>query len=104
MQHPIAFRIEYYNGSWMVSEKDRPDTKVPVDSAIVDTLKAKPGYVEGYIVAVHGLDLELAQHLDPATLHTLGVAAQIRRNPPPHRGLVRIQLMPDGQFERQALR
>lgn len=100
MQHPKVFRIEYYNGSWFVLNPDPSTQKVAIDTALVDTLKARPGCVEGYIVSVHGLDMEQAKHLERATLHTLGVAAQIRRNPPPMGGLTRIQLLPDGQFER----
>lgn len=83
-------------------DPDNESVKVPVDSAIVDVVRAKPGCVVGYIVSVQGLDLEIAKHLSPSALRALGVGTQVRRIHPAHPKEERIQLLDGGLWERYA--
>lgn len=100
LKHPQKFQIEWHQTSWFVLDPDNESVKVPIDSAIVDVVRAKPGCVVGYIVSIQGLDIEIAKHLSRPALMALGVGAQVRRIAPPPRGMERVQLTEGGGRER----
>lgn len=91
------FTLEWNANQWYVLDPDNANLKVPIDTALVDVISLRHGRVLGYIVAVHGLDLEWARHMDKRTLADLGVGAQTRRAPiqKARRG----QLCADGRVE-----
>jgi hypothetical protein len=75
------FRIEWHCNQWYIVDPDNVSVKVPIDSALVDVVNLRHGCVEGYIVSVHGLDLEWASRMDLPTLRAIGVGAQLKRAP-----------------------
>lgn len=50
-----------------------------VDVAIMSATRRGERFVDGYVVACHGLDMQTAEHLDPLQLTALGVGAQLGR-------------------------
>lgn len=91
------FRIEFRDSQWSVLDPDNVNQRIPIDTAVIDITFQGVHAVEGYIVAVHGLDQEISKYLSPASLRDLGVGAQLRRAPfsKTRRG----QLTPDGGVE-----
>lgn len=89
-------RIRFTDGQWLV-EGVSP-APIPIDTALVDVAYLAPGYVEGYIVAVHGLPQEAAEDLTKLGLTVLGA-----RGPSSQRAFVprtsRGQLTADGKVE-----
>ena len=90
------FRLSFISNQWGVCSRDG-SPRIPVDTAIVDVTYQSPNHIEGYIVAVHGLDQEVAKYLDSQTLRDLGVGAQVRRAP--RLKTRRAQLNADGSVE-----
>lgn len=80
MDRDQKLTLEWSHGKWFVLDP-AGGGRVPIDTAIVDVTYCQPGLVEGFIVAVHGLDLEIAQHMSRETQQALGVGAQLRRSP-----------------------
>jgi hypothetical protein len=96
------FRITWQQGVWVITDPSSPHSQeIQVDSAVVTATRRAAGWVEGFIVAVHGLDLEVAARLDRQTLSSLGVGSHLRANagPPTRRTPGRVYLMPDGQMQ-----
>lgn len=88
--------IRFTDGQWYV-EGVGP-SPIPIDTAVVDISYLSPGYVEGYIVAVHGLPQEAAQNLSKLDITSLGArgpSSQWPRVPRTRRG----QLTADGRVE-----
>ena len=89
-------RIRFTDGQWFV-EGVSP-APIPIDTALIDVSYVTPGYVEGYIVAVHGLPQEVAEDLTKLGLTVLGA-----RGPSSQRAFVprtrRGQLTADGKVE-----
>lgn len=96
MHSPQLFQIEWHQTSWFVLDPVNESVKVPIDSAVVDAVKARPGCVTGYIRAVHGLDMEIAKKMNRTDLMNLGV--QTLRMPPASRSYERIQLEAGGGY------
>lgn len=98
MHKTQKFRIEFTNGQWSILDPDNVNNRIPIDTAVVDVTFLHPNLVEGYIVSVHGLDFELAQHLSAQTLRDLGAGGPLTQ-----RGVTmkteRGQLTPEGGVE-----
>lgn len=102
-KNSMKFRIEWQERAWFIVDPDNADGRVEIDQAVVDaTLVDKQDRtVEGYILAVHGIDFEVAKHLDRPTLNQLGIAANLRSITPPPRaasGLRRVRLEAGGRI------
>jgi hypothetical protein len=89
-------RIRFIEGQWFV--EGAGPSQIPIDTALVDVVYLAPGYVEGYIVAIHGLPQEVAQDLTKFGLTVLGA-----RGPSSQRAFIprtrRGQLTADGRVE-----
>jgi hypothetical protein len=99
-KNSMKFRMESHEGTWFIVDPDNADGRVQIDQALVDATHISQHEVEGYILAVHGLDFEVAKRLDRPTLNQLGVAANLRSVPPPPfkgSGLRRVRLEPGGR-------
>jgi hypothetical protein len=102
-KNSLKFRIEWQEGAWFIVDPDNADVRVQIDQAVVDAThySTKERFVEGHILAIHGLDFEIAQRLDRATLNHLGVAANLRQLPAPPRpgsGMRRVRLEAGGRI------
>jgi len=76
---------------------------VEIDSAAIAVTERGKDWVQGYLLAVHGLPQDAAQHFDMQTLHALGLAAHVKGySPPPHLNRDRYQLTQGGRIERDA--
>lgn len=91
-------RAEYAQGSWSFMDPSNPQNRVKFDQALMDATHVNRTHIEGYVRAVHGVDLEIAQYLDIRTKESLGIMAAHRLG----RGqtLQRVRLMPDGTVEK----
>lgn len=89
-------RIRFTDGQWFV--EGMSPSPIPIDTALVDVVYLAPGYVEGYIVAIHGLPQEVEQDLTKFGLTVLGA-----RGPSSQRAFIprtrRGQLTADGRVE-----
>ncbi len=100
MIHGQLLKIERQDGAWCIKQPGSTHTaSIKVDSAVVNATKVGNSFVEGYIVAVHGLDQDIAEHLDPLQLKALGVGAQYRARPAGQRGTRRVSLLVDGTIQ-----
>jgi hypothetical protein len=97
MNLELKFTLTWHGNQWYVQDPHNVNLRVPIDTAVVDVTYQGDKFVEGYIVAVHGLDQEIAQHLSKASLQALGVGAQLRRNPA--KKVRRGQLAPGGRVD-----
>lgn len=99
--NPSQFvKIEWHSGAWNIRNPGASDAaSIKVDSAVVNATKVGNSFVEGYIVAVHGLDQNIAEHLDPYQLKSLGVGAQYRARPAGQAGTRRVSLLVDGRIQ-----
>lgn len=82
MQKPLKFRIEFLNSRWYIVDPDNASNHVPIDTALMDVTFFRPGVVEGYVVAVHGLDMEIASTLDVQVLRALGATGPTHQRAP----------------------
>lgn len=96
------FRIARREDSWYIEDPFNPKGPgVPIDSATVDATRTGTDFVEGYIVATHGVSLEVVDLLNRAQLRDIGIAAQLRSQN--HNRRHRVHLMADGTISRQTL-
>lgn len=84
--------------------RDLFDLRVPgirVDGAVVRATRVGKGFVEGTISAVHGLDQEIAQHLDRHQLSALGVGFPMKPSTLRNVGgrVQHVHLMADGKIK-----
>lgn len=89
--------------AWFVVDTTDSSAKVRVDQLVVDAtyVSQDNAVVEGYILAAHGIDFEIASRLDRPILNQLGLAANLRSVPPPPRrgsGLSRVRLLESGRI------
>ena len=55
--HSSLVKVEWHEGAWNIKHPGASDAaSIKVDSAVVNAIKVGNNFVEGYIVAVHGLD------------------------------------------------
>lgn len=88
--------IRLIEGAWKFVDED--GNTVPFDQAIVDATYVSPERVDGYVVAVHGLPMEVTQYLPLKTLSGLGVNATHRLGHGPT--VRRVRLTEGGVMER----
>lgn len=107
MKQNQKLKIEWQGNSWVVKDPLSPKTAgIKIDGAVVNVTARGERFVEGYIVAVHGLDLGVAQHLDPSQLAALGVGAHLRAHAvaetrwaaQTRRSFGKVSLMPGGRI------
>jgi hypothetical protein len=94
------FKIEWRAGSWIILDPFNPGTAgIKIDGAVVNATARGDNFVEGHIVAVHGIDMEIAQHLGRHELASLGIGAHLRAHavPAAQRSLGKLHLMPGGR-------
>lgn len=86
-------RCVYANGAWKFV--DEAGNKIEFDQAVIKPIYQSANVVEGYVVSVHGISQEVAQHFDSELRSELGVVY------PPRPGLTRkcVRLMPGGVIE-----
>ena len=96
MSNNVKVRIEAHDGSWYFV--DNNSHKIKFDQAVVDATHVSEKFVEGYVVAVHGVEQEIAQYLDSKTLHTLGVGSVHRLGHGPT--IRRVRLLEGATMER----
>lgn len=89
------------HGSWVINDFEGSQPGIKVDSVVVNATRWVGSYVEGYIIAVHGISQEVAQGLDRDQLSDLGIGSQMRRSTARSsaRGQKRLYLMEDGQVQ-----
>lgn len=100
-KHKKQFRIQWQRGAWAITERQGHAPAIRVDGAVVSATQRGDGFVEGYIVALHGLNLEDAQGLDRFQLADLGVGGHLRGNTPARHQTQhgKVHLMADGQIQ-----
>ena len=71
-----------------------------VDALVMRATRTGKGFAEGFIIAVHGLDQEIAGKLDNASLKLLGVGSQFRGQSISPKGVkaARMNLNADGRI------
>lgn len=93
---------------WSIIDPKDATINIPFDQAIVDATWVESNYVEGYVTAIHGVDMDLVGHLDIETLRALGIGAQlVSQKPIGHilaGGMRRVRLTQDGSIERVGAR
>lgn len=90
------YRLQWEQNAWVITDPaDSGSERITVDSAVVNATRRGANFVEGYIVASHGLDLSTAANLDRRELVNLGVAAQVRHCQA-MRGVQRVHLLAGG--------
>lgn len=90
-------RAEFTNGSWAFVDMTNPSNRVRFDQALVDATYVGHTRVEGFVRSVHGVDLEIAQHLESQLKLELGIAGVHRLGRGPT--LKRVRLMEGGGIE-----
>ena len=102
MRQNEILRVERSNNTWLITDPDDPRAgKVSVDAAVVAVTTQGKGWVQGYVLAVHGLDFEAAKDFRQGALNALGVASQVKGfAPPPNALRNRYQLTQDGEIKR----
>lgn len=87
----------YANGTWTFVDPANRAFGVPVEQAVIDVTYARNHFVEGYVKAVHGVDMEQVKYLDSHTKTVLGITGTHRLG---RVGTMkRVRLMPDGTIE-----
>ena len=88
---------EFTNGSWAFVDMANPNNRVKFDQALLDATFVGRSRAEGFVKSVHGIDMEIAQHLDSQTKIALGVTATHRLGRGPT--LKRVRLCEGGVIE-----
>lgn len=100
MNQSQQVKVEWHSGAWNIYHPGAPHaTGIKVDSAVVNATRVGNNFVEGYIVAVHGLDQSIAERLETSQLRSLGIGAQYRARPAGQAGTRRVSLNADGQIQ-----
>ena len=96
------FRIEWQQGSWVITDPGAPEARsFSVDGAVVNATARGNGFVEGFIVSVHGLDMAVAGTLNKHQLRDLGVGSHLRAHAvaPSQRAAGKVHLLAGGQIQ-----
>ena len=90
-------RATYANSTWALFDPSNPSFKLTVDQAVIDVTLYRHNLVEGYVKAVHGVDMEQVKYLDSHARAALGITGMHRLG---RTGtLKRVRLMSDGTVE-----
>lgn len=90
-------RATYANGTWAFVDPSNPSFRLPLEQALIDVTYVRHHLVEGYVKAVHGVDMEQVKYLDSHTRSVLGIAGNHRLG---RVGTMkRVRLMSDGTVE-----
>mgnify|MGYP000116383702 CR=1 FL=1 len=93
-----ALRIERVGNYWEITDPAAAGFGIKVDAVTVSATRCKGSVVEGYVTAVYGLDLEVANCMDRDQLARLGVS--VPRRAARQTGLRLLSLNTDGTIER----
>lgn len=75
----LEIRADWNGVSWVIRDIGNPrGGGLRVEALVMRATRTGEGFAQGYIVAVHGLDQEVARELDNASLKLLGVGAHLR--------------------------
>ncbi len=101
MKETLDVRVERKGSSWVIRECGYPNSVgILVDSLVMTSARYGPGFAEGRIVSVHGLDQGIAACLNAAQLAALGVGAYLRNvSGSNRRGQRKIYLTTDGKVQ-----
>jgi hypothetical protein len=89
----IRVRCVYVNRTW--NFVDEAGNKIEFDQAVIQPIYQTPTVVEGYVISVHGIDMEMAQHFDADLRKELGIVYPVKIPP-----VNCLRLMPGGLIER----
>lgn len=93
-------RADYTKGSWAFVDSSNSSNRVKFEQALIDATLITATRIEGYVRSVHGIDQELAAHLDSESRMAVGIKATHRLGRVGT--LHRVRLMPCGGIEREA--
>lgn len=80
MNSNLEVVVKRENGRWVIREFGYPGSPgIKVDALVVSAANHGDDFVQGRIVAIHGLDQEIASQLNLAQLKSLGVGSQAGR-------------------------
>ena len=93
-------RVEYFpeEKSWAFLDPSNPKSRLLVDQALIDATLIRHNLVEGFVKAVHGVDMEMVQYLPSRARADLGITGTHRLGRVGT--LYRVRLMPNGAVER----
>ena len=92
MNANAPIRAEYRQGNWAIVDPDTPHNTIRVDQILMDVDASGDGFAIGTVLAVHGLDQEIANTMSPRMLRALGVGFPNRIGRTP-RGARRVRCM-----------
>lgn len=93
-------RIEYFPdlNSWAFVDPSNPRNRMEVEQVLLDATLIRHHFVEGFVKASHGVDMEMVQYLDSRTRNELGIMGTHTLGRVGT--LYRVRLMPGGTVER----
>jgi len=97
----LEIRASWNGSAWVIRDIGNPcGDGLRVEALVMRATRTGEGFAQGYIVAVHGLDQEVAGGLDNASLRLLGVGAHLRTQSVAPKGAKtrRVNLTPDGKI------
>ena len=97
----LEVRADWNGAAWTIKDIDDPQGNgIQVEALLMRATRTGKGFAEGYIVAVHGLDQEIAGRLDNQSLKLLGVGAQFRTQTASPKGVYarRVNLTSEGKI------
>lgn len=91
--------MQWEQTSWVIREAGcSSGPGIKVDALVIQPKGSSPGNIRGYIVAVHGVDQEVAKQLGYADLKLLGVGSHLTQRIPQRTCL--LHLLADGRVEK----
>lgn len=93
-------RAEFSSGYWAFMDPAEPGHRVRFDQALIDATWVGPGQVEGYVKAVHGVDIEQVWAMNSRQKLALGITSNHRFGLESHQ---RLRLNPDGTIEKMGV-
>lgn len=97
----LEVRADWNGTAWIIKDvDDMRGAGIKVEALVMRATRTGKDFAQGFIVAVHGLDQEIAGYLDNASLKLLGVGAQFRGQAISPRGVKtrRVNLTQNGKI------
>lgn len=98
-KNKVRAEFDRRTGSWVFVDPRSRSFRIPFDSAIVEVTRSGPGMVEGFVMSVYGVPMEIAAHLPVEVCRTLGITALPALAKTQHRDRV-MRLTQNGRIER----
>ena len=74
-KNKVRAEFDQCKGSWAFVDPRSRNFRIPFDSALVEVTRSGPGMVEGYVLSVHGVPMEIASQLSVEGCRTIGINA-----------------------------